>query len=189
MPFQSALRQLQQELADSLKKLSMCEASLEVNTRYRSDLEEEKTRTLKDMDRLKTKVPDQCCNATAPAIITTSTFWTCAVENPFVINCGKALSGLFWVSSCRRVKTSLCRLSGASTAWRAAWMRRNVRWLPPHRNYRRCCLPQLPRRRLSNSWRRLSRGESLCYVLLCLRALELATIQWTKKYLKLLSST
>lgn len=39
-----------------MKKLSMCEASLEVNTRYRSDLEEEKARTIKDMDRLKTKV-------------------------------------------------------------------------------------------------------------------------------------
>lgn len=54
---QTSLRQLQQELADSLKKLSMCEASLEVNTRYRNDLEEEKARTLKDMDRLKAKVP------------------------------------------------------------------------------------------------------------------------------------
>ncbi|XP_041966143.1 ankyrin repeat domain-containing protein 26 [Alosa sapidissima] len=55
---ETALRQLQQELADSLKKLSMCEASLEVNTRYRSDLEEEKARTLKDMDRLKTKLQE-----------------------------------------------------------------------------------------------------------------------------------
>lgn len=54
---QTSLRQLQQELADCLKKLSMCEASLEVNTRYRNDLEEEKARTLKDMDRLKGKVP------------------------------------------------------------------------------------------------------------------------------------
>ncbi|KAG7523381.1 ankyrin repeat domain-containing 26-like isoform X1 [Solea senegalensis] len=52
------LRQLQQELADSLKKLSMSEASLEVNTRYRSDLEEEKTRLLKDMDRLKGKLEE-----------------------------------------------------------------------------------------------------------------------------------
>lgn len=43
-------------MADSLKKLSMCEASLEVNTRYRSDLEEEKVRTQKDMDRLRGKV-------------------------------------------------------------------------------------------------------------------------------------
>ncbi|KAK1789752.1 hypothetical protein P4O66_015654 [Electrophorus voltai] len=56
--WQSSLRQLQQELADSLKKLSMCEASLEVNTRYRSDLEEEKARTQKDMDRLKGKLQE-----------------------------------------------------------------------------------------------------------------------------------
>lgn len=34
----------------------MCEASLEVNTRYRSDLEEEKARNQKDIDRLKGKV-------------------------------------------------------------------------------------------------------------------------------------
>ncbi|KAM9376033.1 ankyrin repeat domain-containing protein 26 [Pholidichthys leucotaenia] len=52
------LRQLQQELADSLKKLSMSEASLEVNTRYRSDLEEEKVRLLKDIDRLKGKLEE-----------------------------------------------------------------------------------------------------------------------------------
>ncbi|XP_034541220.1 ankyrin repeat domain-containing protein 26 isoform X7 [Notolabrus celidotus] len=52
------LRQLQQELADSLKKLSMSEASLEVNTRYRSDLEEEKARLFKDLDRLKGKLEE-----------------------------------------------------------------------------------------------------------------------------------
>ncbi|MCI4381927.1 hypothetical protein PGIGA_G00257550 [Pangasianodon gigas] len=55
---ESSLRQLQQELADSLKKLSMCEASLEVNTRYRSDLEDEKVRTQKDMDRLRGKLQE-----------------------------------------------------------------------------------------------------------------------------------
>ncbi|XP_043083712.1 ankyrin repeat domain-containing protein 26 isoform X2 [Puntigrus tetrazona] len=55
---EASLRQLQQELADCLKKLSMCEASLEVNTRYRNDLEEEKARTLKDMDRLKGKLQE-----------------------------------------------------------------------------------------------------------------------------------
>lgn len=53
---QTSLRQLQQELADALKKLSMSEASLEVNTRYRNDLEEEKARLHKDLDRLKGKV-------------------------------------------------------------------------------------------------------------------------------------
>ncbi|XP_019899773.2 ankyrin repeat domain-containing protein 26 isoform X1 [Esox lucius] len=55
---ETVLRQLQQELADSLKKLSMSEASLEVNTRYRNDLEEEKARLLKDMDRLKGKLEE-----------------------------------------------------------------------------------------------------------------------------------
>ncbi|XP_028813701.1 ankyrin repeat domain-containing protein 26 isoform X10 [Denticeps clupeoides] len=55
---ETSVRQLQQELADSLKKLSMCEASLEVNTRYRTDLENEKTRTLQDMDRLKSKLQE-----------------------------------------------------------------------------------------------------------------------------------
>lgn len=53
---QTCLREAQQELADSLKKLSMSEASLEVNTRYRNDLEEEKARLFKDLDRLKRKV-------------------------------------------------------------------------------------------------------------------------------------
>ncbi|KAM9352318.1 ankyrin repeat domain-containing protein 26 [Symphorus nematophorus] len=55
---ETSLRQLQQELADSLKKLSMSEASLEVNTRYRNDLEEEKARLLKDLDRLKGKLEE-----------------------------------------------------------------------------------------------------------------------------------
>ncbi|XP_035988419.1 ankyrin repeat domain-containing protein 26 isoform X3 [Fundulus heteroclitus] len=55
---EASVRQLQQELADSLKKLSMCEASLEVNTRYRSDLEEEKARLLKDCDRLRGKLEE-----------------------------------------------------------------------------------------------------------------------------------
>ncbi|XP_077373610.1 ankyrin repeat domain-containing protein 26 isoform X8 [Festucalex cinctus] len=56
---EASQRELQQELADSLKKLSMCEASLEINTRYRNDLEEEKTRLLKDMDGLKGKVEER----------------------------------------------------------------------------------------------------------------------------------
>ncbi|MBN3295306.1 ANR26 protein, partial [Amia calva] len=55
---EAAVRQLQQELADALKKLSMCEASLEVNTRYRNDLEEEKVRMQKDMDRMKGKLQE-----------------------------------------------------------------------------------------------------------------------------------
>ncbi|XP_062276959.1 ankyrin repeat domain-containing protein 26 isoform X2 [Scomber scombrus] len=55
---ETSLRQLQQELADSLKKRSMSEASLEVNARYRNDLEEEKARLFKDMDRLKGKLEE-----------------------------------------------------------------------------------------------------------------------------------
>ncbi|XP_031724501.1 ankyrin repeat domain-containing protein 26 isoform X7 [Anarrhichthys ocellatus] len=55
---ETSLRQLQQELADSLKKLSMSEATLEVNTRYRNDLEEEKARLFKDLDRVKGKLEE-----------------------------------------------------------------------------------------------------------------------------------
>ncbi|XP_065133517.1 ankyrin repeat domain-containing protein 26 isoform X1 [Paramisgurnus dabryanus] len=55
---EASLRQLQQDLVDSLKKLSMCEATLEVTTRYRNDLEEEKMRTLKELDRLKGKLQE-----------------------------------------------------------------------------------------------------------------------------------
>ncbi|XP_041110509.1 ankyrin repeat domain-containing protein 26-like isoform X2 [Polyodon spathula] len=55
---EAALRQLQQELADALKKLSMSEASLEVNTRYRNDLEAEKVCFQKDIDRLKGKLQE-----------------------------------------------------------------------------------------------------------------------------------
>lgn len=54
---QTKVRELQQELADSLKKQSMSEAFLEVNTHYRNDLEEEKTRLCKDLERLRGKVP------------------------------------------------------------------------------------------------------------------------------------
>lgn len=54
---QTKVRELQQELADSLKKQSMSEAFLEVNTRYRNELEEEKNRLLKDLERLRGKVP------------------------------------------------------------------------------------------------------------------------------------
>ncbi|XP_075998331.1 ankyrin repeat domain-containing protein 26 isoform X8 [Genypterus blacodes] len=56
---ESGLRQLQQELADSLKKLSMSEATLEVNTRYRNDLEEEKSRLQKEIDRVKEKLQER----------------------------------------------------------------------------------------------------------------------------------
>ncbi|XP_066490078.1 ankyrin repeat domain-containing protein 26-like isoform X2 [Tiliqua scincoides] len=55
---EGALRQLQQELADSLKKQSMSEASLEVTSRYRNDLEEDKQQLQKEVDRLKCKLQD-----------------------------------------------------------------------------------------------------------------------------------
>ncbi|OPJ68718.1 ankyrin repeat domain-containing protein 26 isoform D [Patagioenas fasciata monilis] len=50
------IRQLQQELADALKKQSMSEASLEVTARYRSDLEEDKLRLQKELEKVKTKI-------------------------------------------------------------------------------------------------------------------------------------
>ncbi|XP_021240509.1 ankyrin repeat domain-containing protein 26 isoform X2 [Numida meleagris] len=55
---EGVVRQLQQELADALKKQSMSEASLEVTTRYRSDLEEDKLRLQKELDRVKTKLQE-----------------------------------------------------------------------------------------------------------------------------------
>ncbi|NWR39120.1 ANR26 protein, partial [Tachuris rubrigastra] len=53
------VRQLQQELADSLKKQSMSEASLEVTTRYRSDLEEDKLRLQKELEKVKSKLREE----------------------------------------------------------------------------------------------------------------------------------
>ncbi|XP_064904877.1 ankyrin repeat domain-containing protein 26 isoform X3 [Columba livia] len=50
------IRQLQQELADAFKKQSMSEASLEVTARYRSDLEEDKLRLQKELEKVKTKL-------------------------------------------------------------------------------------------------------------------------------------
>ncbi|XP_062990125.1 ankyrin repeat domain-containing protein 26-like [Elgaria multicarinata webbii] len=55
---EGTLRQLQQELADSLKKQSMSEASLEVSTRYRIDLEEDKQQLQKEIDRIKSKLQE-----------------------------------------------------------------------------------------------------------------------------------
>ncbi|XP_058660568.1 ankyrin repeat domain-containing protein 26 [Ammospiza caudacuta] len=53
---EGTVRQLQQELADALKKQSMSEASLEVTARYRSDLEEDKLRLQKEVEKAKTKL-------------------------------------------------------------------------------------------------------------------------------------
>ncbi|XP_044535460.1 ankyrin repeat domain-containing protein 26 isoform X2 [Gracilinanus agilis] len=52
------LRQLQQELADSLKKQSMSEASLEVTSRYRNDLEDKKQQLQKEIDQIKSKLQE-----------------------------------------------------------------------------------------------------------------------------------
>ncbi|KAE8615930.1 hypothetical protein XENTR_v10008666 [Xenopus tropicalis] len=61
---ESTLRQLQQELADALKKLSMSEASLEVITRYRNDIEGEKQILQKEVEKFRIKVQDleEQCN-------------------------------------------------------------------------------------------------------------------------------
>uniref|UniRef100_W5NEX0 Ankyrin repeat domain containing 26 n=1 Tax=Lepisosteus oculatus TaxID=7918 RepID=W5NEX0_LEPOC len=64
---EGVLRQTQQELADALKKLSMCEASLEVNTHYRNSLEEEKLTLQKEMDRMKTKKLQQVLSTSSGA--------------------------------------------------------------------------------------------------------------------------
>nr|XP_057931749.1 ankyrin repeat domain-containing protein 62-like isoform X2 [Doryrhamphus excisus] len=59
-------RQLQQDIADMSRKLSKCEASLEIATTHRSDLEEEKARLQKDIDKLKVKLEEreaQCLQA------------------------------------------------------------------------------------------------------------------------------
>ncbi|XP_041072397.1 ankyrin repeat domain-containing protein 26 isoform X8 [Carcharodon carcharias] len=55
---ETTLRQLQQELADALKKLSMSEASLEVTTRYRNEMEEEKARMQKHLEKLKVELQE-----------------------------------------------------------------------------------------------------------------------------------
>ncbi|XP_033918932.1 ankyrin repeat domain-containing protein 26 isoform X2 [Melopsittacus undulatus] len=55
---EGVVRQLQQELADALKKQSMSEASLEVTTRYRCDLEEDKLRLQKELEKVNTKIQE-----------------------------------------------------------------------------------------------------------------------------------
>lgn len=53
-----AVRQLQQELADTLKKQSMSEASLEVSSRYRSSLEEEARDLKKNLSQLRSQLQE-----------------------------------------------------------------------------------------------------------------------------------
>ncbi|KAM5337489.1 ankyrin repeat domain-containing protein 26 isoform 2-T2 [Glossophaga mutica] len=60
------VRQLQQELADTLKKQSMSEASLEVTSRYRMDLEEETQDLKKKLDQIRSQLQeakDRCAAA------------------------------------------------------------------------------------------------------------------------------
>ncbi|XP_036906942.1 ankyrin repeat domain-containing protein 26 isoform X2 [Sturnira hondurensis] len=60
------VRQLQQELADTLKKQSMSEASLEVTSRYRMDLEEESQDLKKRLDQVRSQLQeaqDRCAVA------------------------------------------------------------------------------------------------------------------------------
>ncbi|XP_072509036.1 ankyrin repeat domain-containing protein 26-like isoform X7 [Notamacropus eugenii] len=53
---EATVRKLQQELADSLKKQSMTEASLEVTSVYRNDLEDKKKQLQKEIDQTKSKL-------------------------------------------------------------------------------------------------------------------------------------
>ncbi|KAM8979492.1 ankyrin repeat domain-containing protein 26 isoform 7-T7 [Sarcophilus harrisii] len=55
---EGTVRKLQQELADSLKKQSMTEASLEVTSRYRNDLEDKKKQLQKEVDQIKSKLQE-----------------------------------------------------------------------------------------------------------------------------------
>lgn len=50
------MRQLQQELADTLKKQSMSEASLEVTARYRMNLEDETQDLKKKLNQVRSQV-------------------------------------------------------------------------------------------------------------------------------------
>ncbi|KAL6035835.1 hypothetical protein STEG23_034819, partial [Scotinomys teguina] len=52
------VRQLQQELADTLKKQSMSEASLEVSSRYRSNLEDEARELKKKLGQIRSQLQD-----------------------------------------------------------------------------------------------------------------------------------
>ena len=63
---ESAVSQLQQDLADSEEKLCVSEASLEVSMQRSNDLEDEKSRLIHDVERLKNKLQeseDRCNQA------------------------------------------------------------------------------------------------------------------------------
>ncbi|XP_074124293.1 ankyrin repeat domain-containing protein 26-like [Sminthopsis crassicaudata] len=55
---ESTIRKLQQELADSLKKLSMTEASLKITSGHRNDLEDKKKQLQKEVHEMKSKLQE-----------------------------------------------------------------------------------------------------------------------------------
>ncbi|XP_016059424.1 PREDICTED: ankyrin repeat domain-containing protein 26 isoform X2 [Miniopterus natalensis] len=78
------VRQLQQELADTLKKQSMSEASLEVTSRYRMDLEDEKQELKKKLDQSRSQLQeaqDRCTAAVRCAEETQDHMQKLEIEN------------------------------------------------------------------------------------------------------------
>lgn len=108
----------------------MSEASLEVNTRYRNDLEEEKARLLKDMDRLKGKVTVgnsatvwQLILTTSliPAVLMITDTLSCTEifflhgRAEFTVHIADEVDALSLSRSWRKAKTSTCRPRDVST--------------------------------------------------------------------------
>ncbi|KAK1338693.1 hypothetical protein QTO34_019350 [Cnephaeus nilssonii] len=80
----AVVRQLQQELADTLKKQSMSEASLEVTSRYRMNLEEEKQELKKELDQIRSQLQeaqDRCTAAVRCAEETQDHMQKLEIEN------------------------------------------------------------------------------------------------------------
>nr|KAF6387531.1 hypothetical protein mMyoMyo1_008023 [Myotis myotis] len=80
----AAVRQLQQELADTLKKQSMSEASLEVTSRYRMNLEDEKQELKKELDQSRSQLQeaqDRCTAAVKCAEETQEHMQKLEIEN------------------------------------------------------------------------------------------------------------
>ncbi|XP_045441810.1 ankyrin repeat domain-containing protein 26 isoform X3 [Pipistrellus kuhlii] len=81
---EAVVRQLQQELADTLKKQSMSEASLEVTSRYRVNLEEEKQELKKELDQSRSQLQeaqDRCTAAVRCAEETQDHMQKLEIEN------------------------------------------------------------------------------------------------------------
>lgn len=56
LPFQTCLQKTEEELEEALKKLAVSEAATEVSKRYQLELEEERSRLIKDLDTIEWKV-------------------------------------------------------------------------------------------------------------------------------------